>query len=183
VLCSLQGNLIVGFEVKPYSIQHQEVGVWNETCGPNCALHTCAGGGQFTQHAHQMIDVKKGGTVVWTYDIEWEKSTIKWASRWDVYLKMTDDKVHWFSIINSIVILVFLSAIVAMIFARVLKNDLNRCVRVCMCVCVCAFLSVMSTALANINADCPFSLFCPVMYTSSNACILAHDIESREGTH
>eukprot|EP00285_Hemiselmis_virescens_P018271 CAMPEP_0173391940 /NCGR_PEP_ID=MMETSP1356-20130122/18667_1 /TAXON_ID=77927 ORGANISM="Hemiselmis virescens, Strain PCC157" /NCGR_SAMPLE_ID=MMETSP1356 /ASSEMBLY_ACC=CAM_ASM_000847 /LENGTH=674 /DNA_ID=CAMNT_0014349645 /DNA_START=96 /DNA_END=2120 /DNA_ORIENTATION=+ len=122
----MKGNLIVGFEVIPYSIQHKEVGKWNETCAPNCKLHTCADRGAFTPHTPQMIDAKKGGTVVWTYDIEWQKSDVKWASRWDVYLNMTDDKVHWFSIINSVVILVFLSAIVAMIFTRVLRNDLNR---------------------------------------------------------
>ena len=48
-------------------------------------------------------------TIVFTYDVHWEASDIKWASRWDLYLKMTDSKIHWFSIVNSIMIVLFLS--------------------------------------------------------------------------
>ena len=40
------------------------------------------------------------GEVVFTYDIKWEYSEIKWASRWDTYLLMGDEQIHWFSIIN-----------------------------------------------------------------------------------
>ena len=45
-------------------------------------------------------DAKKDGTidVIWTYDITWQPSNIKWASRWDIYLNMNhryDDEVHW----------------------------------------------------------------------------------------
>mmetsp|Transcript_33709 Transcript_33709/g.54331 ORF Transcript_33709/g.54331 Transcript_33709/m.54331 type:complete len:375 (+) Transcript_33709:130-1254(+) len=39
---------------------------------------------------------------------------------------MTDDQIHWFSIINSFVILMFLTGIVVMIFSRILKNDLSQ---------------------------------------------------------
>jgi len=29
---------------------------------------------------------------------------VKWASCWDTYLLMTDDQIHWFSIVNSLMI-------------------------------------------------------------------------------
>lgn len=64
--------------------------------------------------------------IIFTYDVIWERSNIKWASRWDVYLKMTDSKIHWFSIINSIMIVLFLSAMVAFIMMRILHRDLTR---------------------------------------------------------
>jgi len=38
-----------------------------------------------------------------------QSSKVKWASRWDTYLLMTDDQIHWFSIINSLMIVLFLS--------------------------------------------------------------------------
>ncbi|EKX42627.1 hypothetical protein GUITHDRAFT_164061, partial [Guillardia theta CCMP2712] len=126
---SVDDNLIVGFHVHPYSISHTYQGDWKESCAPNCPLTTCLGEGMFAEHAPQKIEPSKGGSVIWTYDIVWEESEVMWASRWDVYLRMTDDRIHWwarFSIINSFVILLFLAGIVGMIFSRVLRNDLSR---------------------------------------------------------
>ena len=62
--------------------------------------------------------------IVYTYDVVWEHSPIAWASRWDLYLYMGDDQVHWFSILNSLVIVLLLSGIVAMIMVRTLRRDL-----------------------------------------------------------
>ena len=39
---------------------------------------------------------------------------------------MTDDNIHWFSIVNSLVILVFLTGIVALIMLRILRKDFAR---------------------------------------------------------
>ena len=58
--------------------------------------------------------------------MKWEHSEIRWASRWDLYLYMGDDQVHWFSIINSLAIVLLLTGIVAMILMRTLRRDLNR---------------------------------------------------------
>lgn len=36
--------------------------------------------------------------VGFSYDVEWKKSDIQWASRWDIYLSMGglyNDNVHW----------------------------------------------------------------------------------------
>lgn len=41
--------------------------------------------------------VNPGSKVIYTYDVKWEPSTVKWASRWDIYLNMDHrktDKVH-----------------------------------------------------------------------------------------
>lgn len=58
--------------------------------------------------------------------MQWEKSGIPWASRWDTYLMMTDDQIHWFSIINSVIIVLFLTGMVAMIMMRTLNRDIGR---------------------------------------------------------
>lgn len=36
-------------------------------------------------------------------------SEIAWASRWDIYLHMSDVQIHWFAICNSVAIVLFLS--------------------------------------------------------------------------
>ena len=122
------GNFIVGFQVIPASIKHKYKGKFNESAVPYNKLSTCSqkNPGQFEEHESLVIDAENGGEVIWTYDIEWKRSDIKWASRWDVYLQMTDDKIHWFSIINSLVILIFLSGIVGLIMTRILRKDFAR---------------------------------------------------------
>lgn len=47
--------------------------------------------------------------VMFTYEVQWEASDIRWASRWDTYLTMGDVQIHWFSIINSVVVVFFLA--------------------------------------------------------------------------
>ena len=59
-------------------------------------------------------------------DISLQESDVKWASRWDTYLLMTDDQIHWFSIVNSLMIVLFLSGMVAMIMLRTLYRDISR---------------------------------------------------------
>jgi len=61
-----------------------------------------------------------------TYQVEWQRSDIKWASRWDVYLEMADTQIHWFSIINSVVVVFFLSGIITMIIIRTLRRDIAK---------------------------------------------------------
>ena len=58
--------------------------------------------------------------------VEWQRSDIKWASRWDVYLEMADTQIHWFSIINSVVVVFFLSGIITMIIIRTLRRDIAK---------------------------------------------------------
>ena len=55
-----------------------------------------------------------------------QESDVKWASRWDTYLLMSDDQIHWFSIVNSLMIVLFLSGMVAMIMLRTLYRDISK---------------------------------------------------------
>ena len=58
---------------------------------------------------HFVILNEEGETsVTWTYGIYWRPSKTAWATRWDSYLHVFDPKIHWFSLINSSVIVVFL---------------------------------------------------------------------------
>lgn len=75
----------------------------------------------------QLIDDTNDATVVFTYDVIWEKSDTKWADRWDVFLRSSgDEDIHWFSIINSLMIVLFLTGMIAMILVRNLYRDIAR---------------------------------------------------------
>ncbi|KAL0308494.1 UNVERIFIED_CONTAM: Transmembrane 9 superfamily member 7 [Sesamum radiatum] len=114
---------VVGFEVTPLSINHHYK-KWNEN---NTELSTCKHGIQTVLQPGilpQEIDADK--EIVFTYDVSFESSDIRWASRWDMYLHMNDDQIHWFSIINSLMIVLFLSGMVAMIMARTLYRDIAK---------------------------------------------------------
>ncbi|KAF8131697.1 hypothetical protein EV363DRAFT_1217485 [Boletus edulis] len=65
-------------------------------------------------------------TVRYTYRVTWDESDTPWATRWDNYLHIFDPRIHWFSIINSIVIVVFLCVMVAIILMRTVSRDISR---------------------------------------------------------
>lgn len=114
---------VVGFEVKPFSVKHEYDGDWNgknrlTTCDPH-AKRTVT-----SSDSPQEVEDKK--EIIFTYDVEFEESDIKWASRWDTYLLMADDQIHWFSIVNSLMIVLFLSGMVAMIMLRTLYRDISK---------------------------------------------------------
>lgn len=71
----------------------------------------------------------KGKLIVpYMYTVQFvEEENIKWASRWDYVLdSMPQANVQWFSLINSILITVFLTAMVTMILLRSLHRDLLK---------------------------------------------------------
>jgi transmembrane 9 superfamily protein 2/4 len=68
--------------------------------------------------------VKDGERIVYTYDVHWQPSQTRWASRWDAYLRMPGGRVHWFSILNSIMIVLVMATLVAMILIRTVRRDL-----------------------------------------------------------
>lgn len=49
-----------------------------------------------------------------------------WSQRWNTYLMGGDEQIHWFSIINSVMIVLFLSGMVAMIMMRTLHRDISN---------------------------------------------------------
>ncbi|XP_050384752.1 transmembrane 9 superfamily member 10 [Argentina anserina] len=114
---------IVGFEVKPFSVRHEYEGEWNgktrlTTCDPHAKRMVTS------SESPQEVEDKK--EITFTYDVEFQESDVKWASRWDTYLLMADDQIHWFSIVNSLMIVLFLSGMVAMIMLRTLYRDISK---------------------------------------------------------
>lgn len=64
--------------------------------------------------------------VTWTYSVYWIESSTAWATRWDKYLHVFDPKIHWFSLINSTIFVVFLVGMVSAILLRALRKDIAR---------------------------------------------------------
>jgi transmembrane 9 superfamily protein 2/4 len=64
--------------------------------------------------------------VTYTYSVSWVESPTPWATRWDKYLHVYDPKIHWFSLVNSVIIVMFLTAMVATILLRALRKDIAR---------------------------------------------------------
>ncbi|KAG9239006.1 hypothetical protein BJ875DRAFT_276241 [Amylocarpus encephaloides] len=64
--------------------------------------------------------------VDFTYSVYWKESPTAWATRWDKYLHVFDPKIHWFSLINSAVIVVVLVITVVSILMRTLRKDIQR---------------------------------------------------------
>ena len=115
---------IVGFEAEPFSVKHTYEKPWNPE---KPILETC--------NAHRMTyvsydqppqEAREGEEVIFTYDVLFKASDIRWASRWDTYLLMTDAQIHWFSIVNSMMIVLFLSGMVALIMLRTLRRDITK---------------------------------------------------------
>lgn len=107
---------VVGFEVKPMSINHKK---------ENNTLSTCPVDNEPDSYA-----CLEGSStnVIYTYDTKFELSDLQWATRWDPLLKANPDlkEIQWFSIVNSLMICLFLSAMVAMILLRTVYLDFAR---------------------------------------------------------
>ncbi|KAI8042753.1 transmembrane 9 superfamily member 4 [Drosophila gunungcola] len=105
---------VVGFEVETVSVSHKELKFHGDTCN-------------FPDSARPQLVNPSGETQLYfTYSVEWKESKVSWASRWDIYLGMRDVQIHWFSIINSLVVVFFLSGILTMIMIRTLRRDIAR---------------------------------------------------------
>ncbi|XP_074281230.1 transmembrane 9 superfamily member 11 [Silene latifolia] len=114
------GYMVVGFEVVPCSVQHdmnaiKDLKMYGKYPGKiNCDPTTVS------------MAVKENEPVAFSYEVSFVESDIKWPSRWDAYLKMEGAKVHWFSILNSLMVITFLAGIVLVIFLRTVRRDLTR---------------------------------------------------------
>ena len=87
---------VVGFEVEARSVDVSQL----KFDGNTCILPT---------HANPQFVNPKGTKLLFLYSVEWRQSDVSWASRWDIYLGMSDVEIHWFSIINSLIVVLFLS--------------------------------------------------------------------------
>lgn len=113
---------VVGFEVEAQSIHGSKLSLQNDDDGTNCVLPA-----ESDIQPQPAIAENNGPLDVhFTYSVSWKPSDISWASRWDIYLAMTDVEIHWFSIINSIVVIFFLTGLVSLIIIRTLRRDIAK---------------------------------------------------------
>ena len=66
--------------------------------------------------------------VRFTYSVDWKETTADFETRFEKYLDsgFFEHKIHWVSIFNSLLMIMFLIALIAIIFLRVLRRDLKR---------------------------------------------------------
>uniref|UniRef100_A0A7C9AX15 Transmembrane 9 superfamily member n=1 Tax=Opuntia streptacantha TaxID=393608 RepID=A0A7C9AX15_OPUST len=66
-----------------------------------------------------------------TYSVKWIPTNIPFARRFDVYLDYPffEHQIHWFSIFNSFMMVIFLTGLVSMILMRTLRNDYAKYAR------------------------------------------------------
>ncbi|XP_030967123.1 transmembrane 9 superfamily member 12 [Quercus lobata] len=114
------GFEIVGFEVVPCSVKHDPEVMLKHKMYDNIDPVTCP------SELDKSQIIREQERVSFTYDVEFVKSDIRWPSRWDAYLKMEGARVHWFSILNSVMVIFFLAGIVFVIFLRTVRRDLTR---------------------------------------------------------
>jgi transmembrane 9 superfamily protein 2/4 len=131
---SFTGVRVVGFEVAPFSVAHtfesgRPLESWNpqdlattnklKTCS---ALHPAVNDpASFVKLGH----IKENEWVLFTYDVDWLPSKVTWTNRWDIYLAGNPDaEIHVFAIVNSLMVILFLSGVVAMILLRTLHREI-----------------------------------------------------------
>eukprot|EP00794_Sanderia_malayensis_P010630 gene10630-11756_t len=107
------GARLLSAKIDPRSIDHSST--------TTCSKASSAKGIMAT-------DIEDGFKIKYTYSVKYiEDNTLKWASRWDYILdSMPHTRIHWFSIMNSLVIVLFLSGMVGMILLRTLHRDIAR---------------------------------------------------------
>ena len=72
------------------------------------------------------LDESRDNSLYYTYSVAFIESSVPWGLRWDMYLHVFDPKIHWFSLINSLIIVGFLVFMVAMILYRTISKDISR---------------------------------------------------------
>ncbi|KAK3000889.1 hypothetical protein RJ639_021508 [Escallonia herrerae] len=75
--------------------------------------------------------LEAGRTLDMTYAVKWIPTDITFARRFDVYLDYPffEHQIHWFSIFNSFMMVIFLTGLVSMILMRTLRNDYAKYAR------------------------------------------------------
>ncbi|XP_071528794.1 transmembrane 9 superfamily member 3 [Panulirus ornatus] len=79
-----------------------------------------------TSEARQKLEL--GAKIKFTYEANWKKSNVKFEDRFDKYLdpNFFQHRIHWFSIFNSFMMVIFLVGLVSMILMRTLRKDYAR---------------------------------------------------------
>ncbi|KAK2185289.1 hypothetical protein NP493_241g06067 [Ridgeia piscesae] len=74
------------------------------------------------------VKLMPGSKILFSYEVRWHKSNVKFADRFDKYLdpNFFQHRIHWFSIFNSFMMVIFLVGLVSMILMRTLRKDYAR---------------------------------------------------------
>mmetsp|Transcript_17470 Transcript_17470/g.31702 ORF Transcript_17470/g.31702 Transcript_17470/m.31702 type:complete len:701 (+) Transcript_17470:75-2177(+) len=137
---------VVRFTVQPFSIKHNfepiEISDYNDddydynpfnVANIQHPIESCSPKIRSKKHTRYEMVYARGrepqpasGQVLFTYDVIWvENKELQWPSRWDVYLTMDNaipDKVHWYSIVKSVSVVLVLSAIIVAVLVRNLRS-------------------------------------------------------------
>ena len=102
---------VVGFHVSPMSVDHSVV-----PCDDKIVA------------ADAPPVLTTADRITWSYSVQWEESDYDFGTRWDEYMKSSamESRIHWFSILNSLLIVFLLTAMIAFILIRALRRDLAR---------------------------------------------------------
>ncbi|EFJ18398.1 hypothetical protein SELMODRAFT_444612 [Selaginella moellendorffii] len=117
---NLSGYVVVGFEVVPCSYPHEKSSTKDLKMYDKLPEVVC----EMDRGRYQVVET--GASLTFSYEVSFELSPTRWPSRWDAYLKMEGSRVHWFSILNSLMVIAFLAGIVFVIFLRTVRRDLTK---------------------------------------------------------
>jgi transmembrane 9 superfamily member 2/4 len=112
-----KGFRVVGFEVVPFSTLH------SGTTAAELRNSSCP-----VSEKNPPQEIVAGQPVTFTYDVDYVLSSTRWATRWDPLLTSNPElkQIQWFSIVNSLMITVFLTALVGTVLMRTVLRDFVR---------------------------------------------------------
>ncbi|KAI6698824.1 hypothetical protein NL676_018943 [Syzygium grande] len=112
---------IVGFRVVPCSVKHDQenmkkLKMYDTIDSMECPLEL-----------DTLQVVRENERISFTYEVQFLKSDIQWQSRGDTYSEQGDSRVHWFSVLNSLITILLLTGIVYTIFRKTKSRELGKC--------------------------------------------------------
>ncbi|KAI1285636.1 Transmembrane 9 superfamily member 3 [Halotydeus destructor] len=74
------------------------------------------------------VKLEQARNIEFTYEVNWKRTGILFEDRFDKYLDASffQHRIHWFSIFNSFMMVIFLIGLVSMILMRTLRKDYQR---------------------------------------------------------
>jgi len=113
---------IVGYNVHPVSINHDSKNI-EATCNANDRVKNAE---ETLLMIKQLDDKGQTTPITYSYDVQWMEADTVWSDRWDIFLlgNPDDSSAHHMSILNSIMIVVFLASCTIVILVKALRKDL-----------------------------------------------------------
>lgn len=112
------GYHVTGFDVHPVSIKHSDTSCTGEPDDDT----------PLENDPNTYLSLREDGAtlpVTYSYEVLWMETDLEWQDRWDVYLMNSpDDDIHFFAIVNSFMIVLFLTGAIATIMIKTLKRDI-----------------------------------------------------------